>query len=230
MEQVPPVYLSRHGFEKLRDGRCDLACTDRRISEREAAGFVERPVVGYRVAFYGYALYVHPDNQLDSIFAGHLGLLFQRKITDWAELGAPPGPIRLIGPPKNSRGGQILARQAGVWFASETWEALDSDVEIVDAVAADPTALGFASIGFDQQARYLGLRMRRSDPPVFPSLEAIESERYGLAKVIYVYLPADPIPKTTAVLDYLFSPAGRRAIADTGLWPIPRERARVAAQ
>ena len=76
----------------------------------------------------------------------------------------------------------------------------------------------------DQDVRYLGLRMRRTDPPAFPSLEEIESERYGLAKVIYVYLPADPSPTAVLAIDFLLSEAGRRAIESTDLWPVPRER------
>ncbi len=227
VEQVNPVYLSQHGFDRLRDETCDVACTDRVITPREYQEFGERELTGYRVAFYGYALYVHPDNPIDSVFAGHIGLLFQKKITDWSELGAYEGPIRLIGPHKSSRGGEILMRQAQVWFGRPTWEPLDSDVAIVDEVAVDPYALGFASVGFDQEARYLGLRMRRTDPPAFPSLEEIESERYGLAKVIYVYTPAEHDPTVQAVLDYLFSERGRQAMESTHVWPIPHERAAV---
>jgi ABC-type phosphate transport system substrate-binding protein len=87
VEQVRPVYLSQHGFDHLRDGDCDIACTDRRITPRECREFAEGEPQGYRVAFYGYALYVHPDNPTDSVFAGHIGLLFQKKIADWKELG-----------------------------------------------------------------------------------------------------------------------------------------------
>jgi phosphate transport system substrate-binding protein len=228
VEQVGPVYLSQHGFQNLRDGSCDAACTDRRITSREYQEFGERALRGYRVAFYGYGLYVHPDNPLDSVYAGHLELLFQRKVTDWRELGTRyEGPIRLVGPRKSTRGGMILMRQARIWFDEPTWEALESDAEIIDAVTADPYALGFASIGLDQDVRYLGLRMRRIDPPAFPSLEEIESERYGLAKVIYVYLPDDASPAAEALLDYLLSEDGRRAMESTGVWGIPRRRAAV---
>jgi phosphate transport system substrate-binding protein len=229
IEQVSPVYLSQHGFENLRDGLCDIACTDRRLSPRERAEFGEQPPEGYRLGFYGYGLYVHSDNPLDSVYAGHVSLLFQHKITDWQELGPYEGPIRLIGPRKSTRGGEILMRQARIWFAQPTWEALESDAAIVDAVAADPLALGFASIGFDQDVRYLGLRMRRNAKPAFPSLEEIESERYGLAKVIYVYVPPTPGPTSAAVLDHLFSTRGRAAMESTRVWPIPRARARVEA-
>ena len=224
VERVPPVYLSMHGFAALAQGACELACTDRRIEPRELAEFGARPVAGRRVAFYGYALYVHPDNPLDSLYAGHLKLLLQKKISDWKELGGRAGPIRLLGPRKATRGGEILMRQANIWFADPTWEVRASDVEIIDAVAADPSALGFAAVGFDQGVRYLGLRMDRNDPPAFPSVEEIESERYGLAKVIYVYYTAPPGPNVRAALDYLFSDGGRRAIESTHVWPIAAER------
>jgi len=228
---VNPTW-SQVGFQALARGECDIACTDRRVEPRELEQFAGRELRGYRVAFYGYALYVHPDNPVDSIFARHISLVFQKKITDWKELagGTPPiweGPIRLYGPHKMTRGGDILMRQANVWFAQPTWETLDSDAQIVERVAADPQALGFASIGFEDGVRYLGIRMRRTGKPAFPSLEEIEREDYGLAKVIYVYFVAPPDRAAAAVLEYLFSPEGQQAIEQTQVWPIPRERAEV---
>ena len=223
---------SQVGFEALASGECDVACTDRPIEPRELERFGERDVRGYRVAFYGYALYVHPDNPLDSIFAKHISLLFQKKITDWKELGGPElpelaGPIQLYGPHKMTRGGDVLMRQAKIWFAKPTWEPLDSDAEIVAQVAADPLAIGFAGIGYDDPTHYLGIRMRRTGRPVFPSLEEIESQRYGLAKVIYVYVVSPPSDAADAVIEYLFSVRGRQAIEATNLWPIAWERAAV---
>jgi phosphate transport system substrate-binding protein len=224
-ERIEPVVYSQHGFQNLLEGECDVACTDRPIEPRELRRFGDQQIEGYRVAFYGFALYVHPENPLDGIFAKHIRLLFQKKITDWKTLGGREGPITLYGPQKATRGGMILMRQARIWFDKPTWTPLDSDAEIVDHVAADPSALGFASIGFDQDVRYLGIRMERTSPPAFPSLEEIESERYGLAKVIYVYFASPPNPAAQAVLDYLFSAPGRSAIESTNVWPIPRERA-----
>lgn len=229
--QIGPVQLSQIGFEKLAAGECDVACTDRPISSRELELFDNRPIRGLRVAFYGYALYVHPDNPLDSVFAGHLTLLFQRRITDWEQLfsqpGAFKGPIRLIGPAKGTRGGEILARQARIWFDDPTWEVMPNDAAVVDAVAQDPLALGFAGVGYERGVRYLGLRMQRTGPPVFPSLEEIESERYGLAKVIYIYSLEPESPAVAAIREYLFGPNGPAAMTATNVWPIAWERAPV---
>jgi ABC-type phosphate transport system substrate-binding protein len=123
----------------------------------------------------------------------------------------------------------ILMQQAQIWFANPTWEALDSDADIVAHVAADPLAVGFASIGYDDGVRYLGIRMKRHGKPALPSLEEIEREDYGLAKVIYVYCVAPPDAAAGAAIDYLFSADGRRAIESTSVWPIPSDRAATAA-
>ena len=72
-----------------------------------------------------------------------------------------PGRSVCSGPRKSTRGGTILVLQSQIWFAEPTWEQFDTDAEIVGAVAADPSALGFASVGHDQGVRYLGLRMNR---------------------------------------------------------------------
>ncbi len=230
--QVSPVYMSQHGFENLARGECDLACTDRPLAARELEQFGDRDVQGQRVAFYGFALYVNPSNPLDAIFSKHVRLIFQRRIKDWSELAGDripelQGPISLYGPGKSTRGGSILSPIANIWFADPTWQVLDSDAAIVAKVAEDPLGLGFASLGYDEAARYLGLRLERASPPVFPSLEAIEAERYGLAKLIYVYYLDPPNATVQAALDYLFSDQGRRAIETTDLWSIPVDRASV---
>ncbi len=228
-----PVYLSQHGFEALRERRCDVACTDRRIGPVELREFGDRKLVGLRIAFYGYALYVNRQNPLDSVFARHVGLLFEGKVHDWKELATTPipslsGPIALYGPEKSSRGGMVLSPLARIWFDQPAWKTLESDAEIIRRVAADPAALGFATIGYDNdQVRYLGLRMERSAAPAFPSLEEIESERYGLAKVIYIYYESPASRDVGAVRDYLMSEAGRRAIESTGMWAIAADRASV---
>ena len=127
--QVSPVHLSQHGFTHLAEGRCDIACTDRVITSRELEQFGDHELQGCRVAFYGYALYVHPDNPLDAVFSRHMRMVFQRRITDWRELAGDEipdwsGPIRLYGPPKSTRAGTTLSPIANIWFDSPTWEVL----------------------------------------------------------------------------------------------------------
>lgn len=225
VEFVQPIEFSDSGFRALAEDRCDLACTDRLIQSREREHFSGAPFAGRRIAFYGYAFYVHPTNVLDNIFSGHIKLLMRGRITDWKELGGRAGPIHLVGPKKSTRGGEILMRQAGLWFRDPPWQTCASDSQIIDQVAIDPFALGFASIGFDQGARYLGLRMDRNGKPAFPSIEEIESERYGLAKVIYVYYRSPPSTAVRAALTELSSESGRNSIEHTEAWPIPPERA-----
>lgn len=232
-ERAGEAVWSQNGFDRLASGEADIACVDRPIGKQELDDLAGKPVEGMRVGFYGFAFYVHPSNKLDSVYAGHIRYLFQRKITDWKELaGQGPqveGPIRLIGPKKASRGGELLKMQANVFFDRPTWEPKETDEEIIEAVAADPLALGFAAIGLDQGARYLGLRMERTGDPAFPSLDEIESDRYGLAKVIYIYYPTPPTPAVTDLLTYLYGATGRAAIESTGVWPIRRERAAVTS-
>lgn len=230
VEQVAPVYMSQHGFENLARGECDLACTDRPITIRELPQFAGKQVSGRRVAFYGYALYVNRQNPLDAIFSRHVRLVFQKRIKDWKELAGEQipqweGPIDLYGPVKSTRAGMVLSPLANIWFAEPTWEVLNSDAEILAKVAADPYALGFASIGHDGDGiRYLGLRLERRAEPSFPSLEEIESERYGLAKLIYIYYTEPAGPAVQSVLDFLFSAEGRVAIEAADLWAVPQER------
>ena len=188
---------------------------------------------GYRVAFYGYALYVHPSNPLDAVFSRHVEMVLQQRIKDWHELAGDQipelaGPIQVYGLAKGTRAGQQLSHMARIWFARPTWKVLESDHEVIEAVAQDPLALGFAGLGYDDGVRYLGLRMERTGRPAFPSLEEIESERYGLAKLIYVYFTMPASAAAEAVADYLLSDEGHTAIEAMEMWAIPPERAVLA--
>lgn len=234
VKKAGPTYIAQNGFDNLRDGLADAAVTDRPVGKLEFAALRDagKNVEGMRIGFYGYALYVNPQNPIDSLFAGHLKYLFQKKSSDWKEF-APAGstvagPIRVLGPEKGTRGGEILMRQANIWFDKATWETKKSDAEIIAEVEKDPLALGFASLGLDQGVRYLALRMDRNGPAVLPSLEAIEDERYGLAKVLYVYYATPPTPAVQAMLDYLHGADGAAAMRKTAVWPIARERGLVS--
>lgn len=224
---VAPVYLSQNGYQALRAADCDIACTDRPPSELEREDFARTGVIGYRIAYYGFGLYVNLDNPVDSIYAGHLKLAMQKRIADWKQLGGREVPLTIYGPQKGTRGGQLLAQQARIWFSEPTWVALDTPELIVQKVAQDAGGLGFAPIGYDGDVRYLGLRMERHGTPAFPSLDEIESGEYGYAKVIYVYAVDPPGRAARAAIDYLLSERCTRFIRKTDLWPIDSERARV---
>lgn len=223
------------GYAMLAQGQCDVACTGRPPGPEELKSFGDRQVVGRRVGFFGYALYVHPDNPLDGIRARDMSLVFQGKITDWSQLlpeGSRDfsGPIHLYGPRKQTRGGMILAQHARIWMADPPWTPFDDDREIVARVQEDPLAMGFAAIGYDDGCRYLGIQLAADQPPAFPSLEEIESQRYALATVIFVYYFTPPNEAASAVVDYLFSADGRRAIEQTNVWPLPSEHSVVGSE
>jgi phosphate transport system substrate-binding protein len=218
------TYQSDAGFQALQRGEADLACADRAITPRELEPFGEHKPVGHAIAFYGYGLYVNVENTVDSILAAHLSMVYRGQVGGWAPLGGAEVPIGLYGPPKGSRGGELLARQAGIWFDEPKWRVLETPEAIVAAVAADPGGLGFAPLGYDDESvRYLGLRMSPTSEPVLPSLEAIGSGRYGFAKVIYVYTRSPTDPRAQAVIDYLHSPGGVEAIRSTDLHPMAPE-------
>ncbi|MBK9120440.1 MAG: hypothetical protein IPM18_12690 [Phycisphaerales bacterium] len=228
--RIDPVRYSQDGFAALRAGNCDLACTDRPLGGREMADFGAHPPVGRRLAFYGYGLYVHPANPTDAMYTGHLRAILRGQFNDWKQVAGAAGadyvgPIRVYGTAKSTRAGELLSRLAGIVVAEATWQVCANDEAVLAAVAGDPLGLGLAGLGYDgDDVRYLGLRMTRDGTAVLPSIEAIEEERYGLARMIYIYHAAPPTEAVRAAMEYLASPAGAAAIIATDLWPIAPER------
>lgn len=222
---------SQHGFSALARGECTLACTDRQPSEEEWKAFGQKHIEGRRVAFYGFGLYVHPQNKLDGIFSGHIKLVMRKNILNWAQLATDDigfdGPINVYGPRKATAGGEMLGRAANIIVGEPNWVVCDSDEEIVRRVASDPYGLGLASIGLDQRVRYLGIREVRTLPPVLPSIEAIEAEKYTLARVIYLYYITPPSPTVQAACEFLQSDQAGALMRSDGVFPIDPSRVRL---
>lgn len=210
---------SATGFEALLDGRCDLACTDRPPDPREMEAFTGRDLRRAALAYYAYALYVHPSNPVDQIFVRDVRKIFGREVTGWDALGGAPGAIHLYGPPKDSRGGLQLAQISGAFFG-RGWTVCESDEELLAAVAADPLALAFGRAGLGGALRPLAIEMRKGDPPIPPTPVNLAGDRYPLTKMIYVYWLEPPAPAATAAVEFLMSPIGQAAIRDTDLVPL----------
>ncbi len=225
-----PLRHAQDGFHALATGECDLACVDRRPGEKERTAFGDQPIGGRRLGIRGLALYVHDQNRLDAIFAGHLRMILRGDVTTWEPLAGDQipdltGQIRLYARGKDTLAGMQLAQMAGIFMATPPWTVCESDAEVVARVWEDPAALGFAAIGYDGDGvRYLGLRMERAGDAAFPSLEEIEAERYGLAQVIQVYFAQPPSAAVEAALEYLRSDVARARMAATEVFAIPVER------
>ena len=210
----------------------------------------------YRVALDALALFVHADNpvrglsmdQVDSIFSEdhscHRGFFSDSgRIDDWSDVTFDrSGAIELYG--RNELSGTydffVETALCNGEFKDSIVELEDSRA-IVDAVAANPNAIGYAGIGYrtdgvravalsPQASNFEGayysyyVEQYSDDPDLERRYGWVVRGRYPLSRYLYIYTDEgdDHADATVrAFMEFVLSDTGQRLAHDTGFIPLP---------
>lgn len=227
VERVGKTRFSHDGFRALIDGRANVACTSGKIAFYDAKDYRDAHgnlPLGYRVAWDAYALYVHPNNPVRVIEIKDFKRILRREIHSWNSVGGPPEHINLYGPPRSSRGGALFMQVAKLFIADPHWKQIQRPGDIIDAVKADPYAIGMTQVGYSQDVPYLALRGVIDPKAYVPDFDALEADKWPILKTIWLWTPDPPDQAAADLINYVYSEKGQAAIKATGYTPIPRDR------
>ena len=245
--------------EALIGHRSNLAPMSRRMTAGEMEAFSQShgyEPVRYRVALDALALFVHVDNpvrglsmdQVDSIFSEdhhcHQGFFSDSgRIDDWSDVTLDhSGAIELYG--RNELSGTydffVETALCNGRFKDGVVELADSR-SIVEAIAANPNAIGYAGIGY----RTEGVRAVALSPQAsnfegayysyfverYENDENLERRygwvvrgRYPLSRYLYIYTDegSDHADATVrAFMEFVLSDPGQGLAHDAGFIPLP---------
>lgn len=199
---------SENGIQALLLGDIDVAASSRPLTAQEQAnGLVAIPVTTDRMA-----LVVGNENPYRrGLSTGQVAQIFQGQITNWAALGGPDTPIRVINRPSVS-GTHAAFREmvlnGGEFGTTPNITTLDRDATTPMLQQLGTDGLGYAT--FSQVADQQTVRVVPVDG-VTP-----ESASYPLQRPLYyVYKDANS-PAVQAFLGFALSPQGQQAIAAAG--------------
>lgn len=162
---------------------------------------------------------VAPGREIDAISLDDLAGLFGGAITDWAELGAAPGPVDAHLPAAGSGMTQGFVDHV---LATER-QVLDPDVvfheqldDVIRAVVADPFAIAvvpWTEAAFAQQLAVTD----QCGLSLIPRPEGMKAEDYPLTMPLFLYLPQrrqDPV--VNAFLRWLRTPEAQLVVRRSG--------------
>jgi phosphate transport system substrate-binding protein len=192
------------------------------------------------VALDCVAVFVHKDNpvrgltipQLDCIFSstrnseyadvsrwGQVGLADQ---ANWRDLR-----ISLVG--RNSVSGTYAFFKSKALLKGDfknTVKEQPGSAAVVNAVAADRSAIGYSGIGYKTaDVRALRLAKDEKTPLAEPTFENALNQKYPLGRALYVYVvkkPNEPLPPL--VLEFMklvLSKEGQEVVVQDGFGPLP---------
>ena len=133
---------SGSGIQAVSEGRCDIGLSSRALKDDEkASGLVETVV-----ALDGIAIVVNPENPVSDLDIDTIAKIYTGEITNWKDVGGNDAEIVLIGREAGS------GTRDGFESITKTKDACKLDQEltstggVIEAVAGNPNAIGYASL------------------------------------------------------------------------------------
>ena len=130
------------GIEAATNGSADIGLSSRALKDEETAN----GLTGTTVALDGIAVIVNADSKVENLTVEQIGKIFTGEITDWSEVGGDAGTISCIGREAGS------GTRDGFESITDTKDACKLDQEltstggVIEAVAGNPNAIGYASL------------------------------------------------------------------------------------
>jgi phosphate transport system substrate-binding protein len=217
------IDLKAHGsataFEGLAAATCDVGMASRAIKDGEVqkVGDLRAPATEHVIALDGIAVIVHPNNPLRSLARDTLHDVFTGKLTDWSQLGGKPGPITVYA--RDDRSGtydtfkNLVLGDDKLVTGAKRLEASDG---LSDAVATDPSAIGFIGLAYVRSAKALPVGDTGATG-MLPTSFTVTTEDYMLSRRLYFYTTPKPrTPLVAELVSFALSPQGQTVVRESG--------------
>jgi phosphate transport system substrate-binding protein len=218
------------GIAALINGTVDVANASRQIKPEERAEAEANGVqpVEYVVAGDAIAVVVHPSNPVDELSIPLLSDVFSGKITNWRQVGGEDRPIVLLSRESNS-GTHVFFLEHVVRQGQEDNHTLfspdtllmPSSEGISEEVRQNPNAIGYDGLGYvTPDQKVVGVARTGDGPYVMPTVEAVKTGSYPIARSLYIYTAGEPQGAILAYLDWIMGPEGQAIVRRQGFVPL----------
>ena len=205
---------SGSGIQAVQEGRCDIGLSSRNLKEEEA-----KALDGTVVAIDGIAVIVNPENPIADLTIEQIASLYKGEITNWKEIGGADGPVVLIGREAASGTRDGFESITDTKDACKYAQELTSTGDVVQTVASNPNAIGYASLASLKDT------VKAIDVEgVTPTTETIQNGSYKVQRnfVFVTKKDTELTGAAKAFFDFATSGAADELIEKAGAVPVAR--------
>jgi len=221
------IDIRSHGsstaFADLASGATDIGMASRPIKATEVKslanlGRLDDVKSEYVIGLDGVAVIVNPANALAKLDKSTLHKIYSGEIKDWAQVGGKAGPIHVLA--RDEKSGTFDTFKSLVLDDKGTLvgdaKRFESNEELSDAVAADPSAIGFTGLAYVKKNRVLAII--DGDTAIPPNPFSVATEDYALARRLFLYVPQKSGQNALAreFADFVVSDKGQKMIDQVG--------------
>ncbi len=197
------------GIKQAGEGLVDIGNSGRKPTDEEVAKYGLKV---FRWALDGVGVVVHLTNPVRSLTKAQLKQIYAGTIENWKALGGPDKAINLYTRDEASGTRDVFWSKAldkGEIHARAN--VVPSNGAMKTAVANDPYAIGFVSVGhIDATVTPVAL------DGVVPTVETVKGGAYPVSRGLFSLTKGEPQGLAKLFIDYLFSPAGQQIVVDKG--------------
>jgi phosphate transport system substrate-binding protein len=197
------------GVQKVGEGLVEIGNTGRALSAEEVARY---GLKSFAFALDGVAVVVHPRNPLAGLSAQQARDIFAGRVKTWREVGGSDGAIHLFTRDEASGTREVfwekLLQKGAIADAANV---VASNGAMKTAVAQDPLAIGYVSIGhLDAALKPLAL------DGVGASQDNALSGRYPVVRKLYMNTKGEPAGLVKGFIDYILGEQGAELVRKSG--------------
>ena len=202
------------GIASLIDGTCDIADSSRAIKDSELDKAVSRGIniKAHVIAMDGIAVIVHPSNKVKGLTKKQLKDIYTGKISNWAQVGGDNQKIVVIS--RDTASGTFEAFGELVLEKEKVRpDALmqASNQAVASVVSRTPGAIGYVGLGYlNPQVKALQI------DGVMPSKETVLTNKYPIARPLFMYTDRVPQGLVKEFIDFIKSPEGQKLVEEDG--------------
>ena len=207
---------SGEGPTAVNDGTAQIGLLSRDLKDQENAAAFDKYIIG----FDGIAVIVNSASGVDSLTSDQVTKIFKGEITNWKEVGGTDAQIQCIGreAASGTRGAfeELMKIKDTAVYAEEQ----NSTGNVKQAVSSNPNAVGYISLSAIDKS-IVAVKL----DGIAPTEENVKSGDYTLQRPFLMITKAGTTDALAAAfLDYVFSDAGMKIVADDGIVPNPGKK------
>jgi phosphate transport system substrate-binding protein len=219
------------GIAALINGTVDIANASRQIKDKEIKQAKERGQnpVQHVVGYDALAVYLHPDNPMDSISLEQLAAIYGRegKAGKWSDLGVKvPGckSDEIIVVSRQNNSGTYVYFKETVLGERGKYRTGTRDMhgskDVVDLVENVPCGIGYSGLAYaTEHVKMPCVTGADGGDCVSPSVQTAVDRTYPIARPLFMYTNGEPEGAIKTYLDWILSDEGQCIIYAKGYAP-----------
>jgi len=212
------------GISAIINKQTDIADASRSIASKEISSARANGVnpVEYVIAIDGVCVIVNSQNSIEKLTIDQLGQLYQGKVTNWSAVGGPNQKVSLYGRQPSSGTFVYVRDEAVKGEYAASMRQMNGNAQIVEAVKADPGAIGYVGVGYAREQGIKILQLSKDGASYYSPLDeqAINSNVYPLARPLFQYTNGKAKGDAKAFIEFELSPAGQKIVEEQGFFPV----------